>query len=47
MEITRKMQATFMNVLPKSDLLCLYEVFSFLYGEQLAEYEATKNLLKK
>jgi len=47
MEVTRKMQATFLNVLPKSDVLCLYQVFSSLYGEQLSEYEAAKYIFKK
>lgn len=41
------MQVTLLNVLPKSDLLCLYQVFSSLYGEQLSDYQAAKNTLKK
>lgn len=46
-EITRKMQVTLLNVLPKSDLLCLDQVLSSLYGEQLSDYQAAKKYIRK
>lgn len=40
----RKMQAVFLNALPKSDLLFLNEMLLSVYGKLLLEYEAQNDI---